>query len=389
MQTILDMSTAVFTPGSVGEEDTPAGTVVERVKGKAGPACRFHFPADGRPYFRTPIAPEATWDQAAGISFWVKGDGAPTWGGIELVDAENPRVRYQCEFSVASRRWQKVCIAWQEFMPFLPDGPFLDPALGGRPSRLGQLCFGKQAWWFEWPAHSFAIEGLQLEPTIKMDTTDYTPKGDPLARVRERLARRRPITIATMGDSLTSRYNFANRYHCWVDKLARRLMEHGFLEVNVFNPAIGGHQLTHGLVQMGRWLPRCPQPDLITICFGGNDWADGMQPARFEERFRVAADHVRRLTEGAAEIMLLTTAPCMDNWEDSRLGGLAEAVRTAAAGKNCALADIHAAFLEAGKDPEQREALYTFDKVHLGAFGHEVVGDAVFKVIVTGPPFPL
>ena len=207
--------------------------------------------------------------------------------------------------------------------------------------------------------------------------------------MKEKFAHRRPITIATMGDSLTSRYNFANRFRCWVDLLARKMMNHGFLEVSVCNPAIGGHQLTHGLLQMDRWLPRCPQPDLITICFGGNDWADGMQPDRFEERFRYAVDYVRRLTKGTAEIMLLTTAPCIENWEDGRLIALAEAVRTAAAAKNCALADIHAAFLEAGRDWIPRETLFTWDRVHLGAFGMEVIADTVFRTICTGPVHPL
>ena len=97
--------------------------------------------------------------------------------------------------------------------------------------------------------------------------------------MKEKFDNRRPIELFTMGDSLTSRYNFANRFCCWVDLLARRLMDHHFLEVSVCNAAIGGDQLTHGLLQIDRWFPRCPQPDLITICFGGNDSSDGMEPA--------------------------------------------------------------------------------------------------------------
>ncbi len=68
------------------------------------------------------------------------------------------------------------------------------------------------------------------------------------------------------------------------------------------------------------------------------------------QRFRYAVDYVRRKTKGTAEVMLMTTAPCIANWDDVRLAGLVEAVRTVAAEKNCAFADISAAFKEAGQD---------------------------------------
>ncbi len=107
------------------------------------------------------------------------------------------------------------------------------------------------------------------------------------------------------------------------------------------------------------------------------------------KRFRYAVDYVRRKTKGTAEVMLMTTAPCIENWDDTGLSGLVEAVRTVAAEKNCALADINRAFKEAGQDPAQREALYAFDKVHLAAPGHHVVAGAMFDSLVTGEAFPL
>ncbi len=175
---------------------------------------------------------------------------------------KNPRLRYQYEFSLSSTKWQKIAIPWGDFMPFLPYGDFLGRE-GHRPSRLGIFRFGKQPWWFEWPAHSFTVDQVQLEPEIKVDTKDYTPSGDPLARFKEKFDNRRPITLSRWVIPMTSRYNFANRFCCWVDLLARKLMDHHFLEVSVCNAAIGGHQLTHGLLQIDRWLPALPaaRPD--------------------------------------------------------------------------------------------------------------------------------
>ncbi len=181
MHTIFDMDTLLHTPAS-DVEDGLVGTA-EVVKGKFGKACRFNFAEESRRgYFTAPVNASA-WDDAAGISFWLKGDGTPNWGGMELVDAEDPRLRYQCEFSLSSAKWQKITLPWGDFMPFLPFGDFLGRD-GHRPSRIGNLRFGKQPWWFEWPAHSFTVDQVQLEPEIKVDKTDYTPVGDPLARFK-------------------------------------------------------------------------------------------------------------------------------------------------------------------------------------------------------------
>ena len=184
MNTIFDMNTLVHTPMSEGEDGLIGAA--ELVKGKFGKACRFDFLAESRRgYFSAPVKAGPEWDEAAGLSFWMKGDGTPNWGGMELVDRENPRLRYQCEFPINSTEWQKISIPWGDFMPFLPDGQFLDPANGHRPSRIGTLRFGKQPWWYEWPAYSFTVDQIQLEPAIEVDRTDYTPTGDPLARERE------------------------------------------------------------------------------------------------------------------------------------------------------------------------------------------------------------
>ena len=385
MTTILNMDRIVHTPGLGGEEDnTPVGTV-ESVKGKFNLACRFNFAADTRRgYFQAPVKAGPAWDEAAGLSFWVKGDGSPQWGGMELIARDNPRLRYQYEFSISSTRWCKFEVPWCDFMPFLPDGEQLDPHGAQKPSHVGHLNFGKQSWWFEWPAHSFAIDQIQLEPAIKIDTTDYTPTGEPLARVREKLAHRRPIVIATMGDSLTSRYHWANKELCWVDVLSHKLRVHVHAEVAVVNRCMGGHQLAHGLLQMRRWLPSCPQPDLITVWFGGNDWSDGMRRAPYEKRLRFAVDYIRRMTKGSPDIILMTTVPWLEIFEQNDIRELGDAVRTVAAEKKAAVVDMNAAFMRAGKDATKRASLYAWDKVHLDEYGHQVTAETVFQRIVGG-----
>ena len=91
---ILDMDTLRHKPTSIGKNKTPTGTVAV-VAGKFGKACKFTFAPNARSGFFTCWA-KATpeWDTAAGISFWVKGDGSDGWGGMELIDGSDYAFRY-------------------------------------------------------------------------------------------------------------------------------------------------------------------------------------------------------------------------------------------------------------------------------------------------------
>jgi lysophospholipase L1-like esterase len=97
----------------------------------------------------------------------------------------------------------------------------------------------------------------------------------PLARVLKKLRAGEPVTILTMGDSLTDKRHWANREVAWVDLLRGRLKDRYGSEVTIINPAIGGTQLRQNLVLMPLWLGRVPGPDLVTIFFGGNGMPAG------------------------------------------------------------------------------------------------------------------
>ena len=114
----------------------------------------------------------------------------------------------------------------------------------------------------------------------------------PLARVLEKLKAGKPVTIVTMGDSLTDYRHFANRQSPpWVNVLRDRLKGEYRSDVTIVNPAIGGTQLRQGAVLIPRWVDKTPEPDLVTICYGFNDWGAGM---RGDEFYRSYLDVVDR-----------------------------------------------------------------------------------------------
>jgi lysophospholipase L1-like esterase len=376
---IMEMDAVHHTPGVFGENETPVGSV-ELVDGKFGKACRFNFVANSQnAFFQAPVKATAEWDRAAGISFWVKGDGSDSWGALQLIDATDFRLRYGYWFPIDSTEWTKVEIPWCDLIPELPVWEFVDPKTGYRPSGFGHLWFGKRIRWWEFPAHSYAIDRIALESSIPVDGTDYTPPTGGVPRFLAKLKAKQPVTILTMGDSLSDKHHWANRDLLWSELVVENLKEAYGCEATLVNPAVGGSQLTHGLIHMARWLRTTPEPDVVTVWFGGNDWEDGMRGEHYQEVLRFAVDRIRRLTKGKSEILLITPIPSIERWDD--MEEMAEAARVVAREKKTGLADVSYVFHEIGIYTDRKPQLYAWDEVHLGGFGHHVVADTVFRAL--------
>lgn len=379
---IFDMDTIRHQPGVVGPQKIPIGTV-ELVEGKVGRACRFGFGTnDQSGFFTASVRPTPAWDQAAGFSFWVKGDGSTNWGGLEMIDGSDYGLRYGYCFPIDSTDWRQITVPWYDLVPELPKGQFVGAKSGYAPSRFGNLWFGKWFYWRDFPASSFVVDQVTLEPTLELDTTDYTPAQGGTPRLLAKLKARQPVTIVTMGDSLTDKRHWANRSVLWSELLAAKLKETFGSEVKLVNPAIGGTQLTQNLILMPRWLQDTPEPDLVTVWFGYNDWDGGARGPDWRDKMRFTVDRIRRLTKGRAEVLLVTTCPALARWDT--MNELADATRAVAAEKKTGLADVATAFHEHGSDETKRAALFAWDKTHLGETGHREAAETVFRALQKG-----
>jgi len=357
----------------------------ELVEGKVGKALRAQFEQDATSiFFTSNIHGTPDWDRAQGFSFWVKGDGTDGFGGIEFIYDEDYSVRYDYCFPVKGTHWKKVQVAWRDLIPVLP-GPRAKPLGmpgGNAPGKLSGLWLGKWWYWGDYPAITFTIDEIRLEPSVDPDESGSSrPSSGSLGRVRSRLKSGRPITIVTMGDSLTDKRHWANREVCWVDVLKQQMKEKYGSDVTIVNPAIGGTQLRQNLVLIPRWLDAAPSPDLVTVFFGFNDWDAGMRGEEFRRACDEAVDRIRRATRGKADVLILTTNPAATRWTEA--AELAEACRQASRDRDAGLADTERAFHAAGKD--DRDHLFVHDKVHLSRAGHELVADTVLKAIAAGP----
>jgi lysophospholipase L1-like esterase len=350
------------------------------VEGKFGKATRFQFDKDtSSNFFTSNIHGTAEWDRAAGFSFWVKGEGAGGVGGLEFIYDDDYSVRYDLAFPFKSNEWTKVTVAWHDLIPVLP-GPRAKPLGtrgGNQPSRISGMRWGRWWYWGDYPALDFTVDEIRLEPATASDTDDVRLVGPPLGRFLAKLRAGKPVTIVTLGDSLTDRRHWANREVCWVDLLRDRLKSKYKSSVTIINPAIGGTQLRQNVVLIPTWLNQAPDPDLVTIFFGGNDWDSGMRGEEFRQACIVAINRVRRASGGKADVLLLTTNPSAAHWEQTK--ELAEACRTAARNRNAGLADTEKSFHTAGRDDRNR--LFVHDRVHLSRPGHELIAETVQQAI--------
>jgi lysophospholipase L1-like esterase len=351
---------------------------VRIVEGKQGNALQFSFEKDCKGAFaigRVKGTPE--WDRAAGISFWVKGDGAEHLGGLEFVWNGDFALRYACTFPIASTEWKKIAVPWRDLIPETcnaeakPLGPD-----GLAPSKLGALWFGKWWYWRDYAAHSYTVDDIRLELAIEAPAEPKAPAA-PLQNLLAKLKAGKPVTIVTMGDSLTDYNHWSNKPVNWPTLLKEKLKANYGSEVTIVNPAMGGTELRQNVILIPRWLAQTPEPDLVTIWFGGNDWNSGMRGEMFNQSVQDAIDRIRRATNNKAGVLVMTTCPTVEKWD--AFAELAEAARAAARAKGAALADIYAIFHEEGKtNPEK---LYGHDKVHLGPAGHELVAKTIMDAI--------
>jgi lysophospholipase L1-like esterase len=382
---IFDMDTLQHRPGEFTKDNqkVPTGTA-QLVDGKFGKAVRFDFVEGASGGFMTGRA-KATkaWDDADGFSFWVKGDGSQSWGGIELIDRDDFSLRYGYCFPIDSTEWRQVFVHWRDVIPELAA-----PLVGTRegqfaPSRFGNFFFGKWFYWRQYPAESYAIDQVVLEPKTPEQPAPANAPPRGLERLRAKLRQHRPVTIVTMGDSLTDEHHWSNQKVVWHRLLAAALKAKYGGEVTVVNSAIGGTTLSQNLVLMPRWAKEAPSPDLVTVWFGGNDWDSGVRGPRFGEYLRLAVDRIRRQTHGSADVLIMTTCPSHAGWETK--AELEQAERDVAKETGVALVDVAGAFRKAGTPDEALKQEYlAWDKVHLGPKGHEVARDAVLRAIDGG-----
>jgi hypothetical protein len=324
---------------------------------------------------------DAEWDKAAGFSFWVKGDGSKHFGAMQFIWNEDYAARYDVAFPLDGTEWKKIVVAWRDLVPVLPSAP--------RSSSIPRAERPVQT------EHALVRQVVVLarrrRPLLhdrrNAPRADDRPRhrplraqGNPLERIQAKVKAGKPVTIVTMGDSLTDYNHWANRQVNWPTLLKTKLKEKYKVDAKIINPAIGGTQLRQASSRSrcgGRGAGTRPRHRLLRrqrlgVRHAGRDvQGDGAGDDRprpagdpRQDRRAVPDDRPRRGTVDHV---------CGAVGSGPRgHGGAQSRPRRSREG-------FHAA---GGTD--KRESLYCTDKTHLGAAGHEIFATTVLSAIESG-----
>ena len=274
-------------------------------------------------------------------------------------------------FPLDSKEWKKITVPWRNLIPTIAGKP-VDPVSGYKPSSFRNFWVGKGYYWCPNPALNFALSKISLEATIPQDTTNYTPDKPGIGRLLAKLKEGKPVTIVTMGDSLTDPKHWANKEKIWNTELVKKLEATYKSKITLVNCALGGTTLSQNIIQMPAWLKGTPHPDLVTICFGFNDWGAGVRKDRMKQYYNLAVDRVRQMTEGSADILIMSTVPAFASWDT--FNELCQAEYEVAKDRKTGFADIANAFHKVGTaDEAQKKQLWVSDNTHMGSAGHDLI----------------
>lgn len=200
-----------------------------------------------------------------------------------------------------------------------------------------------------------------------------------LKKVIERAGQGEPITIATIGGSVTEGSTASSYRLCWAklfaDGFAKTYGADGGKDITLVNSGVAGTSSTFGYMRYDRdVLARVPKkdpdgyPDLAVIEYAVNDWEEATG-------FRCYESMVRQILEqpnGAAVILLFTVTNKDWNMQDAH--------RKIGERYDLPMVSIRDG-ISPHLDKDMPKETFFFDEFHPNDTGHRILADAVLRLI--------
>jgi lysophospholipase L1-like esterase len=204
-----------------------------------------------------------------------------------------------------------------------------------------------------------------------------------LARLRSRMAEKRPVTWLFTGDSITHGAMHTKGWRCFSEIFAEHVRyEMKRLSDVVINTGISG-DTTAGIVTALDWRVSRFQPDVTFIMFGMNDSVVGPDLATYEANLRKLVAEARK-NGGIAVLMRVN--PCLPgSGQEKRhvkLEAYMDAVAKIAADEKLILVDHWADWR---KDPKSIAPMMN-DAVHPNALGHQEMAIRIMQAVGLNNP---
>ena len=204
-----------------------------------------------------------------------------------------------------------------------------------------------------------------------------------LARLRARMAEKRPVTWLFTGDSITHGALHTKGWRCFSEIFAERIR----FEMNrrsdiVINTGISG-DTTAGIIAALEWRLTRFQPDVTFIMFGMNDSVIGPDLSTYESNLRKVVAEARK-SGGIAVLMRVN--PCLpgsaQEKRHAKLEAYMEVVAKIATDEKLILVDHWADWR---KEPKTIASMMN-DEVHPNARGHQEMAIRILQAIGLNDP---
>jgi lysophospholipase L1-like esterase len=204
-----------------------------------------------------------------------------------------------------------------------------------------------------------------------------------LARLRARMAEKRPVTWLFTGDSITHGALHTKGWRCFTEIFAERVR----FEMNrrsdiVINTGISG-DTTAGIIAALDWRLSRFQPDVTFIMFGMNDSVVGPDLATYEANLRKLVVEARK---NSGIPVLMRVNPCIpgsaQEKRHAKLEAYMDAVAKIAADEKLILVDHWADWR---KNPKSIAAMMN-DEVHPNGRGHQEMAIRILQTVGLSDP---
>ena len=197
-----------------------------------------------------------------------------------------------------------------------------------------------------------------------------------LARLKARMAEKRPMTWLFTGDSITHGALHTKGWRCFPEIVAERLrQEMGRKDDIVVNTGISG-DTTAGLMPDLEWRVTRFRPDVAFVMFGMNDCAKGPDLAGYEANLRKVVAEVRR--QGGIPILMRVNPAIPGSPREkrvARLGAYMEVVSRIGRDERLIVIDH---FGEWNRDPKGIAPMMN-DDIHPNARGHQEMAIRILR----------
>lgn len=197
-----------------------------------------------------------------------------------------------------------------------------------------------------------------------------------LAKLRARMAEKRPMTWLFTGDSITHGALHTKGWRCFPEIVAERLRhEMGRKDDLVINTGISG-DTTAGLMPQLEWRVTRFRPDVAFVMFGMNDCTKGPALPAYEANLRTIAATVRR--QGGIPVLMRVNPAIPGSPREqlvARLGEYMEAVAKVGKAERLIVIDHYG---EWKRDPGSIRRMMN-DDIHPNALGHQEMAIRILR----------